>query len=249
MIALALWRLTRELDRWARLGRTPLIWWRDDDARQPTPALDRLLALAGDRPLSLAIIPDGDLAALAARLARARNVTVSQHGVDHVNRRPAGQPPSEYPQGCGAGDMAARIGRARAAMAAADLAPRFYTPPWNQIEAPLAGALASLGFQGLSAWTGGAPTGALARIDADLDILRWRGQPRFKGGGRVLGRLRRLLAQRRRRGAYDHAIGLLTHHDAHDPQAWAFLEWLLAMGTDRFRWCSFEALADGAAEA
>ena len=37
--------LDAELDRWKAAGRAATLWWRDDDATRPTPALDRLLAL------------------------------------------------------------------------------------------------------------------------------------------------------------------------------------------------------------
>ena len=46
-------------------------WWRDDDAIEPTPALDRLDALAAtlDIPVHLAVIPDPARQSLAARVA------------------------------------------------------------------------------------------------------------------------------------------------------------------------------------
>ena len=49
--------LTDEFDRWADQGLTATLWWRDDDAIAPTPALDRLLDAAGPVPLTLAVIP------------------------------------------------------------------------------------------------------------------------------------------------------------------------------------------------
>jgi hypothetical protein len=64
------------------------------------------------------------------------------------------------------------------------------------------------------------------------------------GGGKFLSRLRRALAQRRRRRDWDEPIGLLTHHLDHDEAAWAFLGKLLAF--DPFRaaadWRSAEEL-------
>ncbi|HEX2018023.1 MAG TPA: hypothetical protein VGO17_03705, partial [Aurantimonas sp.] len=52
--------LLAELDGWAGAGRRLDVWWRDDDAARPSPALDRLTAAAADRslPLALAVIPD-----------------------------------------------------------------------------------------------------------------------------------------------------------------------------------------------
>src|SRR5690348_11322503 len=74
--------LQRELDHWARRGRKIAFWWRDDDAQIATPALDRLLELAGGFGLSLglAVIPTGADRSLADRLARDNNIRVLQHG-------------------------------------------------------------------------------------------------------------------------------------------------------------------------
>ena len=65
-----------ELKRWRDEGLTLPIWWRDDDAIAPTPALERLLALAEqfEAPLHLAVIPEPATAELADRLR-----TVPQH--------------------------------------------------------------------------------------------------------------------------------------------------------------------------
>ncbi|HEY9056564.1 MAG TPA: hypothetical protein VIN77_05390, partial [Aurantimonas sp.] len=51
--------LLRELDQWTADGRTVALWWRDDDATQPTPALARLVAAAQRHraPLALAVVP------------------------------------------------------------------------------------------------------------------------------------------------------------------------------------------------
>ena len=68
------WReLEQELEAWARSGRRATFWWRDDDAVEPSPALDRLLELAasGRAPLALAVIPARASSGLAAQLAGA----------------------------------------------------------------------------------------------------------------------------------------------------------------------------------
>ena len=65
--------LAMELRRWRAAGRKPVLWWRDDDARDDAPALRRLLALAAATglPLTLAAIPDGDRSGLGRALAQA----------------------------------------------------------------------------------------------------------------------------------------------------------------------------------
>ena len=68
----AVWQpLVGELQRWRQAGRAADLWLRDDDAVEPTAALDRLLALAGRHsiPLTLAVIPAHAGEALAVRLS------------------------------------------------------------------------------------------------------------------------------------------------------------------------------------
>jgi hypothetical protein len=86
--------LHEELENWQRTGRIATFWWRDDDAADCSPALDRLLGLAQAYgvPLSLAVIPALATAALARQLAGpAAHVSVLQHGFDHANHAPPGE--------------------------------------------------------------------------------------------------------------------------------------------------------------
>src|SRR5215470_6504094 len=78
---------TAELDRWAAAGLPATFWWRDDDAVDVSPALERLLDLSRDRaaPLALAVIPATARPALAVRLAPEVAATVMQHGFAHRN--------------------------------------------------------------------------------------------------------------------------------------------------------------------
>jgi hypothetical protein len=238
-------RLERELARWRQAGVSPRLWWRDDDARGPTPALDRLLWVADGVPLALAIVPDGDLAGLGRQLGRVSNVTVSQHGVDHVNRRGPGEASGEYPPGASAAVMAQWIGAARRRMEAHGLAPAFYAPPWNRIDDHLVEALAALGPGGLSAWGGfQACDGGCPRLDTHVDVLRWNPRPRFRGAEAFLGALRRELARRRLAGRLAEPIGVLSHHLDHDEGAWRFLEDLVDFARGRFEWVAFHPVAD-----
>src|SRR3546814_12853571 len=69
------------------------LWWRDDDAGQLCPALERLLdcAAACRAPLALAVIPERAEANLAATLAaHPADPVVLQHGYAHTNHAPAG---------------------------------------------------------------------------------------------------------------------------------------------------------------
>lgn len=228
-------RLEAELARWASAGRRPALWWRDDDARAATPALERLLAVRGGLPLALAVIPDGDLRGLAAGLTGQKDVIVGQHGSHHRNHRTSG-PAGEYALDACPDIMAQQIEAGRRAMGEAGIRPAFYTPPWNRLDGPLPGVLVDLGFTLLSAWPGeeGGHAG-LFRRDAELDLLRWKGRARFRGAGKLLEALRRKLEFRRVVGD-DTPIGLLTHHLDHDAAAWRFLEWFVPYARARFDW-------------
>ena len=69
--------LEAELDLWQSAGRTATFWWRDDDAIAWTPALERLLELAEDTPIAIAVIPGNAETGLAEPLLRVPTVTVS----------------------------------------------------------------------------------------------------------------------------------------------------------------------------
>lgn len=221
--------LQQELGRWRKAGRKPTLWWRDDDARSPTSELDRLLAIANANhtPLTLAVIPDGDLPALAARLRGESLVTAVQHGVDHQNRRD-GPAAGEFPHAWMRIRVATRMRAGWTKVATLPGAAQIFVPPWNDIHPELPAVLADCGYLGWSAWDETAPMAGVRRVDAHLDLLRWRGGARFRGEGRVLERLRELLAERRRSGLWSAPIGLLTHHLDHDEAAWRFLDRFLA---------------------
>ena len=86
--------LRDELAAWQNLGRTATLWWRDDDAVAPTPALERLLELADKHgvPLALAVVSAQATEALATRLdGCGDHVCVLQHGFAHANHAPEGE--------------------------------------------------------------------------------------------------------------------------------------------------------------
>lgn len=236
------WSLELELWRWRRLGRTPILWWRDDDARTPTPELARLRELAERRrlPLTLAVIPDGDRSALAAAIAGWPRLSVAQHGVDHLNRR-TGRAAGEFPTAWRRLRMATAIQAGWRRMQVLPGPIKVFVPPWNDIHPDLAGTLADCGFQGLSAWGALDPASEPARRDAHLDLLRWVGGARFRGRRRFARALAAQLAARRRSGRFRAPIGLLTHHLDHDEAAWRFLDRFLVWTAPRFDW---RALAD-----
>lgn len=214
--------LELELRRWRAAGRRATLWWRDDDARGATPQLDRLLWAAAGTPLTLAVIPDGDLAALGARLSDATGVSVVQHGVDHQNRR-VGREAGEFPHDWRRIRVATQVRAGWRRLSALPGATQIYVPPWNDVHPELPAVLEDCRYVGWSAWGQTVGETVPRRVDAHLDLMRWKGGERFRGEAKLLGELRHLLARRRRAGAWDAPIGLLTHHLVHDEAAWAFL--------------------------
>jgi len=217
-----------EVARWRDAGLSVDLWWRDDDAVEPTRELDRLLALRRERdiPLALAVVPARAGKALAARLDSEGGVVVLQHGYAHVNhagpadkkvelglQRPAMMVLGEL----GAGWLALeRLFGARARPV--------LVPPWNRIAPGLVPALPEIGFRGLS--TFGArqrpePVRGFVQVNTHVDLIDWRGERGFAGEAEILGQLLRALTHARQNSE---PIGILSHHLAMDEPAWDFLK-------------------------
>ena len=213
-----------ELMCWEASGERARLWWRDDDAQGPSPALDRLLETraTADAPLTLAVTPGPGLVALCNRLACEQDVTVIQHGVDHQNRREGAQA-GEFPHDWSRQQVVARLQADAGRLAHAPGAEAVFAPPWNDAHPELGEALAQAGFVAWSAHRDTPQQGPLPRFDVHLDLLRWRDGPRFRGEARVLGELTREMNARRRARDWRRPIGLLTHHLDHDAASWRFL--------------------------
>src|SRR5277367_3959138 len=85
--------LANELDCWGAEGRIATLWWRDDDAAAPCDRLDRQLAIAGEVPMALAVIPAVAEPGLAAQLGddagrrseESPRIAILQHGWRHAD--------------------------------------------------------------------------------------------------------------------------------------------------------------------
>lgn len=246
--------LTAELDAWAAAGRTVTLFWRDDDATTPGPALDRLIetTLAAQAPLMLAVIPARMEPALGERIADAHHVRPAQHGWAHVNHAKGTGTEGAWELGLqrGSETLMAELeeGRARlASLFGAQFLP-VMVPPWNNIDPGLLPALAQGGWRGVSAWGPRAAAHTdegLAVNNAHVDPIRWKDGARFAGTAKTLGQLVGHLAARRT-GTVDaaEATGLLTHHAALDEAGWDFVLRLAAAIGDHpvVRWLDPGAL-------
>jgi hypothetical protein len=206
--------LEAELAAWGDTGRTARFWWRDDDATQPSAALDRLLALAGPVPLALAVVPDTATDALAHRLATAETVTVLQHGIAHINHAPAAAKKAELGADRPAASLVAALvqGRRRLETLFGRRFRPILVPPWNRIAEAVARLLPAAGFVGLStAGTHRSTAAGLRQINSHLDPVDWRGTRRCRPVADLVAEAARHLAARRLAGS-DEPVGLLTHH-------------------------------------
>ncbi|NNG02535.1 MAG: hypothetical protein HKM95_00340 [Inquilinus sp.] len=221
--------LTGELDAWAAAGRRATFWWRDDDAVEPGPALDRLLALSAKHaaPLALAVIPAGSGAALSERLCgEPPQVSVLQHGWAHRSHAPA----TEKKQELGGHRPVAAVldeldtGRGRLETLFGSRFRPVLVPPWNRIAPAIALRIGEAGLAGLSTF-GPRSAGADATLNTHVDIVDWRGSRGFVGAAACLTAARRHLADRRAgRVDADEPTGLLTHHLDHDEACWDFVD-------------------------
>lgn len=221
--------LTRELDAWGEAGLTATFWWRDDDATTATPTLDRLLALraAHEAPIALAVIPARADETLAKRLAAEPQTVVLQHGWAHANHAMIGAPKAEFGPDRDTVLMLGELARGWIAISAlfGAAALRVLVPPHNRIASALAAALPSASYAGLSTY--GArknPIRELNRVNTHIDIMNWRTR-RFLGEEAALDlAVAHLKARRASIVDSDEPTGLLTHHLAHDEEAWRFAD-------------------------
>lgn len=217
--------LKTELARWLHAGRTADFWLRDDDAIEPTVALDRLLAATAARavPVALAVIPAPTGMPLAERLARENHITVTVHGWSHENHAPQGEKKQELGRHRPRDIVLAELSQGRTRLQrlhAGRFAP-VLVPPWNRIDADLLPHLAGIGFSALSVF--GAPRpGPMRMLNSTVDIMDWRGN---RGGRDHAALVSEIVEQLERafRGEGG-PVGLLSHHLVHDETAWAFLD-------------------------
>jgi hypothetical protein len=230
--------LLEELDAWTSAGKSAALWWRDDDAHAPCPALDRLAGLSADRavPCGLAAIPARTDTPLAGFVLDTPHLAVLQHGYTHDNHAPIGYGAWELGAHRPAADVVAEL---RRGMAHLDelFGSRFVpalVPPWNRIDPALLPLLPGLGFRGISAsykrHRPAAPAG-LRRADAHCDLLDWKNGPaQFSGREKCVTNVVEHLKEKRfGRVDPDEPTGILTHHLEMDEDAWHFMDDLLSV--------------------
>ncbi len=221
--------LTGEVALWQSLGWPIQWWWRDDDANHLAPELSRLLQLAGDSavPLALAVVPLGVQA--AAFDAMPHSVEVLQHGADHLNRGGANGKKTEYPESEPIESALERLleGRLRLEQVFGERALPVLAPPWNRFPADRIKQLAAAGYNGISTFQprqAAFPAPGLRQANTHVDIVDWRAGRGFVGETRALeAACAQMRARRLGQCDVSEPLGWLTHHAVHDEAAWSFL--------------------------
>jgi peptidoglycan/xylan/chitin deacetylase (PgdA/CDA1 family) len=235
--------LLKKLARWSRAGRMARFWLRDDDAVEPSAALDRLLGLTGKFavPATLAIIPAFTGEALASRLAEAPGVTVAVHGWSHRNYSPEGEKKQELgkhrPIDVVLNDL--ENGLSRIDHLHGRRAIPMLVPPWNRIDASLTPHLAGLGFTALSVF-GPARPAAIPMINSNVDLMDWHGTRGCRDHAALIDEI---IDQLDRGFHGGDPVGVLTHHLVHDEGAWVFLERLFEI-TARHEACRWQSASE-----
>ena len=239
--------LLSELAGWERAGRKADFWLRDDDAVEPTAALDRLLTLTEKYgvPVALAVIPAFTGAALAKRLDEAPHAVVAVHGWTHENHAAAGEKKQELGTHRDRDLVLEELSQGLAHVVHLH-GPRLVpllVPPWNRIDADLIAGLAPIGFEALSVFGPSKPA-ALRMVNSNVDLMDWHGTGGCRDHGTLVGDI---VAQLSRSFDGGDAVGVLTHHLVHDEAAWLFLARLFEIiaGHSACRWRAVRELIAG----
>lgn len=241
-----LWRpLHAELGRWQEAGRVADFWLRDDDATQPSAALDRLLALTGEHaiPLTLAVIPAHAEKALAERLSKGRDVDIAVHGWAHANHAREDEKRQELGEHRPLEAVLAELAEAKATVDRlfGNQALPLLVPPWNRIGRTILPSLAGLGYAALSVY-GRAKPAPLHVINTHIDPIDWHGGRGSRDHGELIAALVEELHWRLDTASSE-PIGFLTHHLVHDEAVWLFLEQLFE-ATARQRGCRWVSVRE-----
>lgn len=235
------WQPLRDaLQRMVDTNRHARLWLRDDDAVEPTPALDRLFNLTRQAgvPLSLAVIPAHTGPALAARLQAEVHTSVTVHGWSHENHAAAEGKKRELGP-----DRPAEVVLAELHIGFDKLQSLYPTrlepvlvPPWNRVDPSLLPRLPGLGFRAVSVYGQADGESPIAQVNTHVDIMDWLGTRGCRPHGELVSLMVRELESRGAGGA--EPIGLLTHHLVHDQACWDFLARLFEVtaGSDAVRW-------------
>ncbi|NTE87339.1 polysaccharide deacetylase family protein [Agrobacterium rubi] len=228
------------LDDFASKNSVADLWLRDDDATQPSPALDRLLGLSARYavPMTLAVIPEPTGDALAKRLETTSGIDVAVHGWAHRNHAR----PEEKKRELGLHrPLEIVLDELRTGLTKLQSlhGPRFVpmlVPPWNRIDQTVIEHLPQARYRALSVYGPEKPD-SLPLLNTHVDVIDWRGTRGGKNQDLLFAETAERLRQADETGGM---TGILTHHLDHDENVWAFLQSLFELTTNHpaCRWRS-----------
>ncbi len=231
------------LERWTQRGRPATFWLRDDDAVEPTGALDRLLDLTSRFaiPLTLAVIPERTGAALARCLDRRPKALVAQHGWSHENHAPADEKKQELGPHRPVEVILAelRLGVRHLSRLHGERFVPLLVPPWNRIDPALVPHLRGIGLSAISVF-GPVKSGPIRSINTHVDMIDWKCT---RGGRDPAILVQEIVARLQQISTVEATVGILSHHLDHDEPAWMFLKELLER-TTRHPACHWAAASE-----
>ncbi|WP_288429266.1 polysaccharide deacetylase family protein [uncultured Agrobacterium sp.] len=240
-------RLLETLDWLAGEGRVADLWLRDDDATEPTPALDRLLALSQTYavPMTLAVIPEPTNEALAKKLSGTTDIDIAVHGWAHKNHAEPDEKKRELGLHRGKDivlrELEAGFSKLR------ELHPSRFVPmlvpPWNRIDQGIIDGLNDIGFTALSVY-GPEKESPIRLLNTHIDVIDWRGTRGGRDHDLLFAETAERVSVAQPSGR---TIGILTHHLDHDEAVWNFLDRLFSLTANHpgCRWrSSRELIAD-----
>ncbi len=244
--------LRAELVRRAEAKDDVCLWLRDDDAVTPAAALQKLVDLAGDFavPIAVAAIPARSSPALAGFLQNASHATPVVHGWRHDNHAPAAQKKQELgdhrPLDAVLSDLSVSLIRMTELFG--DRHVPMLVPPWNRISASILPHLRELGYRALSCYGTERVDAPVPVFNTHIDLIDWRTSRRSRDHASLV---RDVVMHIRRTAPAGGPVGILTHHLAHDEGAWMFLRDLFRVtrGFDCCHWLSAADLIGGGKKA
>lgn len=219
--------LQTELSCWRSEKRALPLWWRDDDAIEPTPALTRLLKIGEDLglPVHVAVIPKAAKPALAQLARETQTMIPLVHGWAHQNNAPVGAKKAEFgqPHSQARSETEAALIKMKHLFGADVLA--MFVPPWNRIDTGVMEGLSAQGYVGVSTFTPrkSRQVAGVVQINTHIDPINWHGGQGLHAPEHIIEQIVTLL-QDRRAGRTDAAepLGFLSHHLVHNEDIWDF---------------------------
>jgi hypothetical protein len=222
------WTPLRDALARCRDTKTPLpIWWRDDDAIEPTPALEQLseISVKTGVPIHLATIPKTARDTLVPFIRERSHMVPCVHGWSHVNTAPASLKKSEFgvPRDTAERDLKRALERIKQLFQNDCLA--LFVPPWNRMDTSFQSVLSNLDYNGFSTYGPRLESTTLPQINTHIDPIFWRGHRGLVDPENLIAQAVEIL-DARCNGAQDatEPFGLLTHHLVHVPEVWEFSE-------------------------